>query len=241
MQPFSPSQKGKLAEEPPPAELKVRRMLFHLGLGSALCVAMVLVRFAYVQDLRFRFSGLVFNLSLAWLPMLFSTLAHRSALRGSNLGLWCAGVAWLLFFPNTFYLTTDLIHEHKFGTDNVFRWYDLLMTVGFASAGMFLGSLSLYLMHTLVRRRFGCATGWYFAIATLALGSFGIYLGRFLRFNSWDALFSPLLLIEGVSTLAEPASRNEAAAFCLAFFAFSLAAYFFIVSATALHEPARKP
>jgi uncharacterized membrane protein len=215
-------------------------MLLFLGLGSALFVAMVLVRFAYVQDLRFRFSGLLFNLSLAWLPMLFSTLAHRSALRSSNLGFWCAGAAWLLFFPNTFYLTTDLIHEHKFGTDNVFRWYDLLMTVGFASAGMFLGSLSLYLMHAIVRLHLGRRAGWLFAVATLALGAFGIYLGRFLRFNSWDAMLSPLRLMEGISALTTPAERGEVAAFCAAFFAFSLAVYFFIVSAISLHQPTRK-
>lgn len=77
----------------------VRRMLFMLGLGSALCTGMVLVRFAYVADLRFRFSGLRFNLALAWIPMIFAALAHRSALRGGHLGLWGAGAAWLLFFP----------------------------------------------------------------------------------------------------------------------------------------------
>jgi uncharacterized membrane protein len=72
------------------------------------------------------------------------------------------------------------------------------------------------------------------------LGSFGIYLGRFLRFNSWDALFSPLRLIEGISDLTAPADHGEVAAFCLAFFAFSLAVYCFVVSASALHKPARK-
>jgi len=197
---------------------------------------MVLVRFAYVGTLRFRFCGLLLNLVLAWIPMGLAMLVRRTAKRGDSFLFLISFTAWLLFFPNTFYIVTDLIHTNKFGLDRVYWWYDHLMTVGFAMAGIFLGSISLYLVHSLVRQRCGRWLGWLFVGVTLALGSFGIYLGRFLRFNSWDVLLRPKTLTAGIAHLARLPGIVEVSAFCAAFFVFSLAAYFFVVSAAQLDK-----
>ncbi len=89
------------------------------------------------------------------------------------------GSRWSFFYPNAFYITTDFIHLKNSG--GVFRWFDLLTVMSFAVGGMFLGCLSLYLLHLFVRERFGWCVGWLFAGGTLAMGSFGIYLGRVLR------------------------------------------------------------
>jgi len=215
---------------------QVRPTLRLLLLASGLCVGMVLARFAYVGTLRFRFCGLLLNLFLAWIPLALALLLRRTAARGNRFQLGACAAAWLLFFPNAFYLTTDLIHTNRFGLDEVHWWYDHLMTAGFAAAGMFLGSISLYLVHTLVRQRCGRGAGWLFAGAALALGSFGIYLGRFLRFNSWDALLRPKLLASGIARLADAPGLAAVAVFCGAFFAFSLAAYVFILAASQLHR-----
>jgi len=61
----------------------------------------------------------------------------------------------------------------------------------FAWTGCFLGVTSLQMMHSVVRRRIGRLWSWFFVITTLGLSGVGIYLGRFLRFNSWDILFRP--------------------------------------------------
>jgi uncharacterized membrane protein len=141
-----------------------------------------------------------------------------------------------LFFPNAFYLVTDLIHMKKFGLDGIARWFDLLMTTSFACGGIFLGCLSLYVMHLTVRKRWGWKVGWAFASGMLALGSFGIYLGRALRLNSWDVVTRPLKLVGDVSSLVEPKSMAEVTGFSVTFFFFSLAADCFVVSIARLHE-----
>lgn len=218
-----------------PAE-RVRHTLYTLVFATAVCTGMLLVRFVCVGDLRFRFSGLLGNLLLAWIPLVLALLIRRIPAGRNRFWFWSALVTWVLFFPNAFYITTDLIHMKKFGTDGIYRWYDLLMTTAFACGGMFLGSLSLYLLHLFVRQRFGWRCGWAFAGGMLTLGSFGIYLGRFLRLNSWDVVTRPFKLVGDISALLEPKSLTEVAAFSATFFFFSLAVYCFVVSIARLHE-----
>ncbi len=205
-----------------------------LAVPSAVSIAMVLGRFAYVADLRFRFCGLLLNLLLAWVPMALSFAIWRMA-SASRILLTALFVVWLLFFPNSFYIITDLIHDHKFGMDGVYRWYDILMTACFAVSGMFLGTFSLYFLHVHAEGRFGRRAGWIFAGAVLAISSYGTYLGRVLRLNSWDAIFRPSELYQTISSRS--GSLAEVMLFCGGFFLFSAIVYSFIVSATHLNEP----
>jgi uncharacterized membrane protein len=99
------------------------------------------------------------------------------------------GVLWLLFFPNAPYLLTDFIHLHESLTTPL--WYDALMLAAFAWTGLALGFASLYVMQTIWQRAAGAVVSWLGVVGALALASFGVYLGRFLRFNSWDALVRP--------------------------------------------------
>ena len=102
------------------------------------------------------------------------------------------GAAWLLFFPNAPYILTDLFHlEPRAGVP---YWYDLALLLSCAWNGLMLAYASLTDMQQLVTRRLGWWSGWAFATVALLLSSFGIYLGRYLRFNSWDILTNPLTL-----------------------------------------------
>ncbi len=213
---------------------RARHALYTLIFGSAVCLAMLLVGFAAAGSLRF--TGLFGNLLLAWIPLVLAICLWRMPRGGNRVAFWGAMVLWILFFPNAFYLVTDLIHIKKFGSDGIFRWFDMMMTISFASGGMFLGCLSLYLLHLFVRERFGWRMGWLFAGGMLALGSFGIYLGRVLRLNSWDVVTRPLKLMGDVVGLVEPTSAKEVIAFSVTFFFFSLAVYSFVVSIARLHE-----
>jgi len=98
-------------------------------------------------------------------------------------------VLWLLFFPNAPYMLTDFIHLQSSPTAPL--WYDALMLSAFAWTGLLLGFASLYLMQMVWRRAAGSVLSWLGVVAALGLASFGVYLGRFVRFNSWDALVRP--------------------------------------------------
>lgn len=138
---------------------------------------------------------LVWNLFLAWLPLLFA-LAAGWVLRERLPRRWrfsAAALAWLLFFPNAPYILTDLIHLGP--KSQAAYWIDLVVILVFALTGLLLGFLSLYLMQQLVARRFGWPTGWLFVGAVAALSGFGVYAGRFLRWNSWDVIINPIDLL----------------------------------------------
>jgi uncharacterized membrane protein len=74
-------------------------------------------------------------------------------------------------------------------------WYDVLLLIWFAWTGLLLGVVSLFLMQEIVRREFGRWAGWGFVALVAGLTSAGIYMGRFLRWNSWDILQRPAEII----------------------------------------------
>ncbi|HMI28444.1 MAG TPA: DUF1361 domain-containing protein [Gaiellaceae bacterium] len=168
-----------------------RRLMTVLGLvaASLFCVALVLLR----DKGSAHFGGLIWNLFLAWIPFLLAVAVYdgwrRRRAGGSLVAL---GALWLLFFPNAPYIVTDFVHlDH---TADAPYWYDAVTVSAFAWTGVLLGFASLFLMQTVVRQWRGVVSGWIFAGVALALGSLGIYLGRFLRLNSWDAVEHPSVL-----------------------------------------------
>jgi uncharacterized membrane protein len=155
--------------------------------ASALCVATVEVRSRHTGDPYYHF--LVWNLFLAWVPFVLALAAYGLARHTRGLPVIVLGILWLLFFPNAPYILTDFIHLNE--SPAVPLWYDALMIVSFAWTGLVLGFASLYLMQMIWQRAAGRAIAWLGVLAALALASFGVYLGRFVGFNSWDALVRP--------------------------------------------------
>jgi len=102
-----------------------------------------------------------------------------------------AAFFWLLFFPNAPYILTDLQHL-GYPKENIPLWFDMLLLIWFAWTGLLLGVVSMFMMQDIVRRQFGRLAGWGFVFAAGVLCSLGIYIGRFLRWNSWDMFFNPL-------------------------------------------------
>ena len=190
-----------------------------LLLGASLvCVGLVTARMVYSHTVHYWF--LMWNLALAWVPFVFAGVAYTlaSARRAVLYALIVAAAAvWLVFFPNAPYILTDFLHLGSMG-DIVPGWYDVLMLFWFAWTGLFLGVVSLYLMQDIVARAFGGAAGWGFVIAAAFLGSFGIYLGRFLRWNSWDLLRRPMPLAgELYGKVTVPATQPRLLGFTLLF------------------------
>ncbi|MCI0536040.1 MAG: DUF1361 domain-containing protein [Verrucomicrobiales bacterium] len=145
---------------------------------------------------------LPWNLFLAWLPLCFALFAcsHEKLGKVRSWRFMAHAGAWLIFFPNAPYIFTDLIHlttrhRHTF-------WIDLVLILLFALTGLLLAFLSLFLMQTLVARRLNRVCGWLLVGAAAGLGSLGIYIGRFLRWNSWDILLNPVDLFQDLTRCA---------------------------------------
>jgi uncharacterized membrane protein len=165
-----------------------RRLLVFAALlaASALCVALVEIRTRETDDPYYRF--LVWNLILAWVPLALATTAYTRARRRVDVLVVLLLSLWLLFFPNAPYLLTDFIH---LGEGPAPLWYDALMLSAFAWTGLLLGFASLYLVQMLLRATVGATTAWLAVLCSLGIASLGVYIGRFVRFNSWDALLHP--------------------------------------------------
>ncbi|MCA8830846.1 DUF1361 domain-containing protein [Hymenobacter pini] len=180
-------------------------LLLLLGASLALSVVLIVFRVFLVHKITFVF--LLWNLFLALIPFGLSTMLGLSAGRLKARVLLPVGAVWLLFFPNAPYILTDLFHlEPRTGVP---YWYDLALILSCAWNGLMLGYASLIDMQHLVARRLGWLAGWAFATVALLLSSFGVYLGRYLRFNSWDILTNPASLFYDIVTrLLHPASHR---------------------------------
>ncbi|TCJ14301.1 DUF1361 domain-containing protein [Flaviaesturariibacter flavus] len=108
-------------------------------------------------------------------------------------------VCWLLFLPNTFYITTDLFHLRL--RPGVPLWFDLALLFSFAWNGLLLGLLSLQRMELVVAARWQLRRGSHFTVPALVLCGLGIYIGRYLRYNSWDVLLAPGELARDIAAL----------------------------------------
>jgi len=216
-----------------------------LTFASGVSVALVLARVAWTW--RFHYAFLIWNLFLAWLPLIFALLArerwegrspaspHNQPRQSSGRDWHFVGftAAWLLFFPNAPYIFTDLIHltTHYYAH----FWVDLMLVLSCALTGLVLGFLSLYLMHCMAVKMFGWLLSWLFIGAVAGLSSFGIYLGRFLRFNSWDILFKPVALYHGIgSWVADPLQNSRTAVFPVLFATFLFISYVMLYALTHL-------
>jgi uncharacterized membrane protein len=192
-------------------------------LASLGCCGLVLVRNVHTENPNFRY--LIWNLFLAWIPFVLAIVfydGHRRGMRTA--GLVALGVLWLLFFPNAPYIATDFIHLHRDPLAPL--WFDALTIAAFAATGLLLGLGSLYLVQSVVRKELGAGVAWTVAAAALALGSVGIYLGRFVRLNTWDILTSPQYVLAVVRLrLSDPLGNPKLLAVVVASTALLGAAY----------------
>jgi len=163
-----------------------------LGL-TTLPVLLMAGRVAYTGSLTH--THMVWNLLLAWLPVAFAYLALRPQATPRPLRLvFC--LAWLLFLPNAPYLVTDMIHLPYGGGIPIL--YDVVLLFSAALCGLALGLVSLRWMQAAISERLGTWPGRLFGLAALGMAGFGIYLGRYLRWSSWDVVLKPLALANDI-------------------------------------------
>lgn len=205
----------------------VFKQRFNLSVVLALSVLFSVVLIAYrchfTSTLLYTF--LCWNLILALIPYLLSSLIVLFPPQSkNNLMLYLLIAVWLLFFPNAPYILTDLFHLRA--KPPVPFWYDLVLILSCAWNGLILAIVSLWDMHQLLNRLFNRTLGWIFALSALVLGSFGIYLGRYLRFNSWDIVSNPRsLFFDILDRIINPLSHTTTYGVTILFSVFLIILY----------------
>src|SRR5215217_4310065 len=181
-----------------------------LNVACAMCIGLVFARVAYTDSERHL--GLIWNLFLAWIPFILAYFAHAVSWRRASLYLVIPVIAflWLIFFPNAPYMLTDL-QDLARKASGAPLWYDVIIIVWTSWTGMLLGVISLYLMQNIIIRSFGRVAGWIFVFVISGLSSFGIYIGRFVRLNSWDILQNPAETAQEILGIVIDPSRRLAA------------------------------
>jgi uncharacterized membrane protein len=164
-----------------------------LAAASVFAVGLVVLRFLLSGNLHY--ANLVWNLALAWVPLVLALVVYDRVRRGYAGPLLVAPLAlWLLFLPNAPYLVTDFILLRDIQDMPI--WFDVVLLTTFGWTGLVLGFVSLYLVQTVAKRLAGLVAGWLVALGALAASGVGIYLGRYLRWNSWDLLVQPAAVLD---------------------------------------------
>lgn len=199
-----------------------------LALLTLFALTMLAARMAYAGTADH--ANLAWNLFLAWIPFALSLVIYARARAGAPLRVLVPlGVLWLVVFPNAPYLVTDLKHLGPGGQVPVL--YDVLLLSTAAWTGLLLGLTSLFLIHAVARRLVGAVNAWALVVVVLALSSFGIYLGRVQRWNSWDVIVHPEALVGQIGGgLLDPLSHPRPIGLTVLFTSFLLASYVVLYS-----------
>lgn len=198
---------------------RLPRTQFIVALGIATLISVGLFAYGAWRNSSLVYGYLLWNLFLAWLPLLFAVrlvtlLRHK--LWSSWEGL-ATSVLWLVFLPNSFYMISDFIHLENVQRIDVL--YDSLMFTAFIYTGVVLGFSSLYLIHIQLRRRLTARAATFWVAGTLFICSLAVYVGRDLRWNSWDVLTNPGGLLFDVSDrLQHPAAYPQMLVTVITFF-----------------------
>lgn len=167
-----------------------------LGISTFLCFGFSLFRLNYTETKVFLF--LNWNLFLAFIPWAFTSLAIiKPSIQKNKILVLVILTSWLLFFPNAPYILTDLFHLRLRTSMPI--WFDLVLILSFAWTGLLFGFLSLWDIEKMLIPMLGKVWVAITSTSLLFLGSFGIYLGRYLRWNSWDIISEPWKLMYDIS------------------------------------------
>lgn len=192
------------------------RLLFLSMLFSCL---LIVARVVHTEHRHFIF--LVWNLFLAYIPYFISTQLTRletlggesrpvTSGAGRGLGWWMLALLWLLFIPNSFYIITDLYHLGDLYNDRTMpQWFDLAMILSFVWNGLLLGVLSVRQMERIFLPRLTLLSELLFLYPVMWLNALGIYIGRYLRYNSWDIVTDPFRLLRDIATLVIHPLRHQ--------------------------------
>ena len=173
--------------------MKIQSFEKLLALFIAFIVVLISIRIAYSGTRMYVF--LLWNIFLAGIPLLVTRYLSNNKITTKWKQIFLLFV-WLLFFPNALYIITDLVHLQK--ASIVPKWFDAILVFSSAIVGLLMAFASLLKVEQFLNQQFSKKKVAVFIILFLFLGSFGVYLGRFLRWNSWNIINDPFSLLSSV-------------------------------------------
>jgi uncharacterized membrane protein len=200
------------------------RLGLTLVCSTLICVGLFVI--GAIRNHSRDFDYMIWNLFLAWVPLGVMLYLERT-LRRKLWSSWHALLVTLLFIgflPNAFYVTTDVIHIQEIPRVDIV--FDAVMLEAFILNAFLLGLISVHLFHNELRKRLSPRISWMVVEATLLITSFAIYIGRDLRWNTWDVILNPAsILFEVSDRFLHIASHPEVFSTTFSFFALTTSLY----------------
>ena len=178
--------------------MKILPLLRLLTLNIGFTILLIAFRIFYSESMMYIF--FTWNLFLAAVPLFISiTIKHVQHKFLQGVLFFC----WLLFFPNALYIITDLVHLKE--RYPIPLWFDVVLVFSAAINGLLLAYYSLKIIESFLTAKFTARKTAFILFCSIFLSSFGVYLGRFLRWNSWDVVNHPRsLLLEILQRFTNP-------------------------------------
>ncbi|WP_109299895.1 DUF1361 domain-containing protein [Aquimarina sp. AU474] len=199
-----------------------KQLPFIKGITASIGFGLILLLIRIIKTDSTYYLFLVWNLFLACIP--YAVVTFLSLGKTNRFIFWIGFIIWLVFLPNSPYILTDLQHIRLSTLQSV--WFDVLLILSFAINGMILGFASLWMMQKLLHKRFSNKTTQILTYMILLLCGFGIYMGRVLRWNSWDILQNPMgILSDILKRILFPLQHINTWAFTIGFGGFLIITY----------------
>ena len=180
-----------------------------LSLSMLFSILLVVVRVSHTGRITYIF--LAWNLFLAYIPYLITaSMAEYPSRMNNRLVRLPLYFLWLLFIPNSFYILTDLFHlVDRYQDGGIPQWFDLALLLSFGWNGLLLGVLSVRQMGKFLGVTSSLRKEILFLYPVMWLSSLGIYIGRYLRYNSWDLVTDPFQLMRDIIVMIVHPLRHQ--------------------------------
>lgn len=166
------------------------------------------------------FLYIFWNIFLASVPFIMSSFM-LIRINKSNfynpISIFCF-IIWFLFLPNAPYVITDFIHLGE--VRNVPVMYDIILLFTSSIVSMLFGLYSMEQMEKILAHKFSEKLIKVIMLLIIFFTSFGIYLGRTLRFNSWDLFVNYHSLFQAIREIFMNSSKHINAYFYTVIFFF---------------------
>lgn len=160
----------------------------------------LLVFVRIIRTGEWTYAFMIWNLFLATIPYLISKwMSIKPAVFSNRIKLMAVFAVWIVFIPNTFYIITDLFH--LIPRNDSALWFDLTLLMSFSWCGLMMGVLSVRHMEKAIMYHLPRRTELTFVYPLMFLNAFGVYIGRYLRYNTWDIVCNPFSLMADIANM----------------------------------------